>query len=327
MMFQSQYVRHLYSGFEPSQVFDVVYGSTFEHRLLSSKLAKMEHQRLFLGDLLLETGWYNFPLVGQGSMPPNAICIGFLAQGGEITRLNTASIGPDDIQVYPCGAELLYHASGASRWVAFIVPEDRLQATALERMGRPLEMPQHVSHSIRLRKGGIRTLTCLTDDALQLAQRLDPTGGLDSELAQEIYQSLLAGYVDALSEACALRKSERHSTDKRHYQLISACERLVLSGSGIDVPMSEIAKRSGYSLRSLELIFRRGVGMSPGRWFMTARLNGALRDLLTCEEDTTVSEIAMKWGFRHMSRFAQYYKEAFGESPSETIKRPRTHAR
>ena len=325
MMFQSNYLQHTYSGFEPSRAFDVVYGAKFEHRILSPTLATMEHQHLTLGDVRLETGRYNFPVVAQGNMPHNAICIGFMADGGEVTRLNTAYVGEEDVQIYPHGAELLYHATGPSRWITFIVPEDRLQATAIARVGRPLEMSKHVSYSVRLPTEGRKTLRCLADDAMHLARRLQPTGGLEADLAAEMYRSLLAGYIDVLSHATLPRKSERESTRRRHHQLISACERLVLSGIETSLAMHEIAQRSGYSQRSLELIFRRGVGMTPARWFMTARLNGALRDLLTCDEASTISTIAMKWGFVHMSRFAQYYRKAFGESPNETLKRPRIY--
>ena len=56
MPIQAAYLRHVYSGLEPLQAFDVVYGSTFEHRLVSSQLANMEHQRLVLGDVRLEMG-------------------------------------------------------------------------------------------------------------------------------------------------------------------------------------------------------------------------------------------------------------------------------
>ncbi|WP_028354633.1 helix-turn-helix domain-containing protein [Bordetella petrii] len=323
MMFQSSYLQHVYSGFEPSQAFDVVYGTSFEHRLLSTRLATMEHQRLMLGDIRLETGSYNFPVIAQGSMPPNALSIGFMAEGGDVTRFNTTAIGTDEIQIYPAGVELLYHAAGASRWVNFVLPEDYLQHVAYERMGRPLELSISSAYSVRLRPNARAALTCLADDALALARRLQPDGGMAPELAAKVCESLVAGYVDALFDAAPVRQAARSPAEQRHHHLIAACERLVLSGTDADVALSEIARRSGYSLRSLELIFRRGVGMTPGRWFMTARLNGALRDLLTCGEDCTVSDVAMKWGFRHMSRFAQYYRHAFGELPRDTLSRSR----
>lgn len=50
----------------------------------------------------------------------------FMAEGSEVTRYNTALIGQDEIQIYPAGAELLYHAFASSPWVSFAVPEERL---------------------------------------------------------------------------------------------------------------------------------------------------------------------------------------------------------
>lgn len=321
MPIQPSYLQHFYSGLEPLQAFDVVYGGCFEHRLVSSLLATMEHQRLVLGDVRLETGRYEFPVIAHGTMPKDGLCIGFMAEGGEMTRCNTAAIHAEEIQIYPPGIELLYHASGNSRWVNFTVSEERLQQAAVARMGRPLRLRRHSFHSIRLRSGGRQRLTTLTDDVLGLARRLQASGGMAPALAQEVCDCLLAGYVDAIAPATLPGKAERLAVEQRHYQLIAACERLVLSGEAADVALTEVARRSGYTLRSLEMIFRRSVGMPPGRWFMTARLNGALRDLLTCDSVFTVSEIAMKWGFRHMSRFAEYYRRTFGELPSETLAR------
>ena len=98
-------------------------------------------------------------------------------------------------------------------------------------------------------------------------------------------------------------------------------------------PMGEAAWYSfyswnGYSLptewvgfKNFELIFRNGVGMTPGRWFMNIRLNGALRELISPTADTSVTEVATRWGFRHLSRFAEQYRRAFGELPSQTLAR------
>jgi len=88
-----------------------------------------------------------------------------------------------------------------------------------------------------------------------------------------------------------------------------------------EVNLSELAQQSGYSLRSLELIFRRSVGMTPGRWFTNIRLNGALRDLIAPTPGCSVTDVATRWGFRHLSRFAEQYRNAFGELPSQTLAR------
>ncbi|CAB3787861.1 hypothetical protein LMG28688_02564 [Paraburkholderia caffeinitolerans] len=323
MSFPPIYWRQNYSGFELQQAFDVVYGGHIEHRLLTARSSAMAHQRLALGDLRLETGCYDFPVIARGSMPREALCLGFMAEGGITTRCNTTAMGDDDIQIYPAGVDLLYHAAGSSRWVNFLVPEEQVQKTALRRMGQTLELPRRAMTSLRLPPRSRATLTVLTTDALGLAERLASTGDIATELADTIGQSLVDAYVDALCDAAPAGKSGRTPAEERHHRLILACERLVLSGEMADFSLADIARRSGYTQRSLQMIFKNSVGMTPGRWFMNARLNGALRDLLSAAPACTVATVAAKWGFRHMPRFSQYYRQAFGEIPSETLKRVR----
>ena len=47
--------------------------------------------------------------------------------------------------------------------------------------------------------------------------------------------------------------------------------------------------------------------------------------MLTCSphggDGRTVSEIASRWGFSQLSRFASDYKKQYGQSPRETLSR------
>jgi len=315
------YFHHEYSGFDPLQAFDVIYGGHFEHRLLRSGHASMRHQRLSLDEVRLESGGYDFPVIAQGCMPNDAVCIGLAAYGAEATRVNTAAIADDEIQIYPSGAGVLYHASSLSRWLTLTVTESLLQNTALIRTGRPLTLPVRSSSSIRLQPGGRRCLVELADNAMALAGALDQNGGVSPALAEEMSRALVDAYVDALASATRLDSRRNLEVATRHYHIIHACEQLITSGHEANIALAEVARRSGYSLRSLELIFRNSVGMTPGRWFLNVRLNGALRDLLKGGLAGSVTEIALRWGFRHMSRFAGHYRAMFGELPSETLRR------
>ena len=173
-MSSSVYQLHTYSGFEPSQAFDVVYGGHFEHRLLSPKRSNMEHQRLVLGNVRIETGCYDFPVVAQGAMPRDSTCIGLLAEGVDVTRCNIESFDDDEIQVYSPGIELMYHATGASRWINFTAPEAALQEMAVQRLGRPLDLSRRGMVSFKLLKGRRLYLRQLAYDAFALARDLQP---------------------------------------------------------------------------------------------------------------------------------------------------------
>jgi transcriptional regulator GlxA family with amidase domain len=52
-----------------------------------------------------------------------------------------------------------------------------------------------------------------------------------------------------------------------------------------------------------------------------ARFARVRADLLRADTDESITQIAMKWGFRHLGRFAVGYRDRFGEMPSQTRRR------
>ncbi len=315
--------RFSYLGLEPALAFDVIYGGHFEHRLLSIKQAAMEHQRLAMDDLLLESGAYDFPVIARGAMPKGSVCIGMMAAGAKTTRCNTTAIGPDEIQIYAPGVDLLYHAKAESRWINFSIPENRLQEAVIARVGYPLALPNNDVKWVQLPRGRRSYLIRLVDDAFAIARTFDAKG-MPAALAAGIAQELLGSYIEALGDATLTDRVRRGSVERHHSRLVLACEQLALSGDAVAMDMNEMASRCGYTRRSLELIFNRSVGMPPGRWFLNLRLNGVLRDLLTSTDACRIADVALRWGFRHPARFAEQYRRAFGELPSQTLGRRRS---
>ena len=57
------------------------------------------------------------------------------------------------------------------------------------------------------------------------------------------------------------------------------------------------------------------------RYLHDARLACVREDLSRADTDESVTQIAMKWGFRHLGRFAVGYRNRFGETPSQTRRR------
>ena len=61
--------------------------------------------------------------------------------------------------------------------------------------------------------------------------------------------------------------------------------------------------------------------MSPKRCLLAARLEGVRRALSDAGTGpTTVTGVATDHGFYELGRFAATYREAFGETPSETLR-------
>jgi AraC-like DNA-binding protein len=86
--------------------------------------------------------------------------------------------------------------------------------------------------------------------------------------------------------------------------------------------IAEIATAAGLSVRGLQAAFQRSLGTTPARYVRTARLHATRRDLQkSALGSETVGVIARRWGFAHLPRFAQHYRNEFGETPSETLGR------
>jgi AraC-like DNA-binding protein len=77
------------------------------------------------------------------------------------------------------------------------------------------------------------------------------------------------------------------------------------------------------SVRALQEGFRRGLATPPMTYLRQIRLRRARDALKAANRDaTTVRTVAVGLGILHMSRFAAAYREAFGETPSDTLNRP-----
>ena len=82
--------------------------------------------------------------------------------------------------------------------------------------------------------------------------------------------------------------------------------------------MSMVAK---ISTRSLFRQFKRDRGYSPADFAKRIRLHRAREMLEQSGGDASVTQIALKCGFRNPGHFARDFRLAFGELPSETLRR------
>lgn len=88
------------------------------------------------------------------------------------------------------------------------------------------------------------------------------------------------------------------------------------------VTVPDVAAAARISVRSLQALFRRHLGVSPVEHLHAIRLEAARRDLLGGFEgdEVTVRSVAERWGFGNSGRFARLYQARFGERPSETLR-------
>lgn len=88
------------------------------------------------------------------------------------------------------------------------------------------------------------------------------------------------------------------------------------------VTVTELCQALDVSRRTLEYAFREVLRTSPKAFFVRRALDGAHQRLRSSSAaESTVTDVATEFGFWHLGRFSGSYRVAFGETPSETLRR------
>lgn len=129
---------------------------------------------------------------------------------------------------------------------------------------------------------------------------------------------------DILATCVAALASTRPSANKNsghrvQRYIVNRVRELVLASPQCPPSIGEICQDLRISRRSLNHAFVRVLAITPVAYMRNIRLN-RVRAALLQEDPTaaTISDVALRWGFWHMSLFARYYRELFGELPSQT---------
>ena len=87
------------------------------------------------------------------------------------------------------------------------------------------------------------------------------------------------------------------------------------------INIESFARQYKVSEQTLQNAFKSLFGFTPKKFLELLKLNLVHHDLQNADPETsTVLNIASKWGFSHMGRFAQEYTRLFGGKPSDTLK-------
>jgi len=90
-----------------------------------------------------------------------------------------------------------------------------------------------------------------------------------------------------------------------------------------DVGIEDFAACVGLSVRAVQVGFRRLRNCTPTQAFIRRRLQRVRRLLEDPAPQTSVTKAATECGFVQLGRFAARYRDAFGETPRETLARAR----
>jgi transcriptional regulator GlxA family with amidase domain len=88
--------------------------------------------------------------------------------------------------------------------------------------------------------------------------------------------------------------------------------------------VTELARAAEVSVRALQNGFHRHVGVSPMAYLRQLRLARVHDELRRADPSrVTVADVAHRWGFTHLGRFAGAYRAKYGAAPSVTMRSTR----
>ncbi|MET1154752.1 helix-turn-helix domain-containing protein [Arthrobacter sp.] len=134
-------------------------------------------------------------------------------------------------------------------------------------------------------------------------------GQLESYVMTQLLMVIPNNLTSTLVEPARLPK-RRHISRVVDYVAANPCSPLTLP---------ELSEVAGVSARALQEGFQEEFGVSPLTYVRNIRLEHAHAELLESEEGDSVTEVATRWGFTHLSRFSEYYRRRFGVLPSTTL--------
>jgi AraC family transcriptional regulator, ethanolamine operon transcriptional activator len=180
--------------------------------------------------------------------------------------------------------------------------------------------------------GVIDLLDCDVAKARQLfafGKRLARTAAEQPELFDENEKVSIVARSELLEFLLAAIESSRDygvsrsdQTRQAHSHIVQIAEEWARTQIERPVQVADLCKATAASERTLDYAFKEILGLSPIAFLRRLRLHHVRVALRTgTPRRTTVSAEAMKCGFWHFGDFSKAYKDCFGESPSDTLRR------
>lgn len=243
---------------------------------------------------------------------------------GPLTRgtMNGLTVSPDALLAAEPNAEAGFVTEAGWESLTVLIRPDLIAAQlgARQRIGG-FRMPHGVmalqapaDKVRRLFEWGRRLVTTAAGDPTQFNDSAERRAAAQSELIE----MLLATLCDAAGREPGRRELTRHHQSR----IVKVAEEHALRHVGERVYLADLCQAAGAGERALEYAFKEILGLTPTAYLVKLRLHRARDALQTARPgERTVSDVALDWGFWHLGEFSRAYKECFGESPSETLRR------
>lgn len=236
--------------------------------------------------------------------------------------VNGLPIRPELLLAVEPGTEVGFVTDAGYEAVAFLLPPEVVR-THLRDRGREedfripkgAETPQADAAQVRrLFDWGKKLVDTAARQPTLFDEREDQRAAAQVDMVETLLATLAATGDLAPSRADRARQCQT--------VIVKAAEDYALSHADARVYVSDLCRAAAVSERVLEYAFKGVMGLTPTAYLARLRLHRVRRALLAATHgSTTVSAVALDWGFWHFGDFSRAYKGCFGELPSDTLRR------
>ena len=273
--------------------------------------------RVDLHRLSLQRFSENLPRIAHSATRSERAIISFATELGPPLSAGGAEMHPGTIVKHTRREEYHQSSSGSARFGTVALPVDSLVAVG-EAMAKVDLTPPPDASLVTPSPSRMTRLQRLHAAVAQLAEDT-PEIIAQPEAARGIEQTLIEAMVECLT-SCEPRKNGL--AQAQHAVVMRRFRRVVEENLEHPLYIPEICQAIGVSNRTLQACCHEHLGMGPKHYLLLRRMHLARRALRQEAADTvSVTEIATRYGFWQLGRFAVTYQSLFGEPPSATLGR------
>ncbi len=220
-----------------------------------------------------------------------------------------------DLMFHSVGERIHQRTRGTSRWGTISVNPEFFAGCSKALTGSEIKPPR-VGRVLRPSRADAAELRRLHAKVCRLAET-NPKTFAHREVARSIEHEIIHAVIKCLT---AHVLHDDTAARCRHATIMNRFEKALAAKFDRQLPMPELCNAIRVSQRSLHMCCYDALGMSPSNYMRLRRLN-LVRGLLQHANPATakVSEIARRYGFCELGRFAAHYRKIFGEMPSATL--------
>jgi len=224
---------------------------------------------------------------------------------------------PTDIVRHAEDEAYFQRSSGSASFGAMSLPEEDMAAIGEAMAGLDLTPPRDAM-LVTPQPGAMARLQRLHAAAGHLAEEA-PEIIVNPDAARGLEQALVEAMISCLVDG----EVREDSVAQRHHEIVMRrFHRVVEENPKQPLYIPEICKAIRVSSRTLQACCQEHLGMGPKHYLLLRRMYLARRALREAATDaTSVTDVATRYGFWQLGRFAVEYQSLFGESPSATLRR------